>query len=171
MTDGNEWWLNGHLNVPAIHSCEWALKGHWMVSFSFHGMVAFRLVLKALIWCHRSTVLFLFYFPFFRFFKLFHSFSSCWHSLNLRYYLFGIWHFCPFLNFPSSAPCRSFLMLYTILVNVFIFLTMFPCINIVDWGSWWHLDQNHSALLHDYLLAMTFSSFFLWHSFASASPG
>ena len=40
--------LNGHWNVPAIQSTEWCLKGDWMAPFSFHGMVAFRLV--KLIW-------------------------------------------------------------------------------------------------------------------------
>ena len=39
-----EWSLNGHWNVPAIQSTERWLKGDWMAPFSFHGMVAFRLV-------------------------------------------------------------------------------------------------------------------------------
>ena len=152
MTDGNEWWTKWSLEYTR-HSVMWmgterSLNG--VFQFSRNGGVSSCVKSSDLMSSVNCAIPG--FFPFFRFFKLFHSFSSCWHSLNLRYYLFGIWHFCPFLDFPSSAPCRSFLMLYTILVNVFIFLTMFPCINIVDWGSWWHLDIH-------------------WHSFATASPG
>ena len=39
--------LNGPCNVRAIQSSEWWLKGDWMAPFSFHRMVAFRLVLCA----------------------------------------------------------------------------------------------------------------------------
>ena len=43
--NGTEWSLNGHCNVPAIQSTEWWLKRDWMAPFSFHWMVAFRLVI------------------------------------------------------------------------------------------------------------------------------
>ena len=48
--NGTEWSLNGDWNVPAIQSTEWWLKGDWMAPFSFHGIVAFRLVINLFLW-------------------------------------------------------------------------------------------------------------------------